>query len=310
MSPAPAVSAHEPEGRALVGLPFVQRLFVRLRAHGLSRHAAELAFWSFLALLPLAVMAALLVSRLVHTDTPAGVALLEALPRNMRELLRGELDRVALWHAAPVTLVAGVTFLWLSSNALLAVFAGVERIARAAPDPRRGRLAALGLSAIVAVVGAALFCLVGGVGWIALLAGQSPARVEAFESSSFGSGVRVVLGGALWLGAIYGVLRFSTPRTARGFMPVAPGAILTVGAQVGLASGGRFYLRELAERGAFVAAVSSIAITIGGLFLAAAAVFVGAAFNQQLGERVRLRLRARRRLDALRRKHVDALADR
>lgn len=301
-------SSPEPEERALVGLAFVKRLLGRLREHGIWARSAELAFWLLLALLPLAVLAALLVSRLVHTDSPAGAALLDALPRNTRELLRGELDRVALWNAAPVALLAGITFVWLSSNAALALFAGVDRVTSAAQDRRPGRLSALALSAAVAVVGAALFCLVGGVSWVALLAGYAPARVEAFESSSLGSGVRVVLGGALWLGAIHGIFWFSLPKATRRFMPIAPGAILTVGAQVGLAWGGRFYLRELAEHGPFVAAISSLAITVVALFLSAAAIFVGVEFNQYLGERLRLRLRARRKLSALKRRRMGQLA--
>lgn len=298
----------QPPERALVGLPFVKRLLGRLREHGIWSRAAELAFWMFVSLLPLAVMAALLVSRLVHTDSPAGAPLLEALPRNVRDLLRGELERVSTWRAAPIALLAALSFLWSSSNAALVVFAGVDRLTGARREARHGRLSAIALSAIVALVGAVLFCLVGGVGWIALLAGYSPAPVEAFESSNLGSGVRVVVGGALWLAAISGIFWFSLPKTSRRFMPTVPGAIVTVGVQVGMASGGRFYLRELAESGPFVAAVSSIAITILALFLSAAAIFVGVEFNHHLGERLRLRIRARRKLRVLKRRRVDALA--
>ena len=51
-----------------------------------------------------------------------------------------------------------------------------------------------------------------------------------------------------------------------------------------------------------------LAITVVALFLSAAAIFVGVEFNQYLGERLRLRLRARRKLGALKRRRVEQLA--
>ncbi|MFO0614147.1 MAG: YhjD/YihY/BrkB family envelope integrity protein [Polyangiaceae bacterium] len=147
-----------------------------------------------------------------------------------------------------------------------------------------------------------MFSFVTGVSWIAALAGYPPELVAAFESSSLGSATRVVLGGAVWIAALHGLFWVATPRRERPLRPIAPGAVLAAGIQVGVASGARFYLGEIAQTGAFVTALASVALTIAALYSSAASIFLGAEVNRQLGERWRRDLRARLRLERMRRR--------
>lgn len=302
----PSSAALEDEGAPLVGGRFARQLLARLALRRVGARAAELALWLFLALLPASLLGALFVSRIVPMDTAAGAALLDALPRATREILGGELHRVAAWPAGLIGCLALAALLWIASNAVLAVFRFVDDLVGV--QRPRGLWVAARVAAPITLASVGVLLLVGGVTWIAVLAGCQPARVEAFETSNVGSGVRVVLGGALWFASVFELFRAALPRHARRFMPIAPGALLTLGIQVGMASGARFYLRLVAEGGALATIVGSLAIAIAALYASAAAVFVGVEFNLLLGERLRLRLRARRKLHAMRRRQARALA--
>lgn len=304
--PPASASLVSDEGAPLVGGRFARQLLARLAARRIGARSAELALWLFLTLLPAMLLGGLFVSRIIPIDTAAGAALLDALPRATRELLGGELHRVARWPAALVACLGLASLVGLASNAVLAVFRSADELV-GSKSPR-GRWAAARVTFAIAVASVGVLLLVGGVTWIAILAGFEPARVEAFETSNVGSGVRVVLGGALWFGAVFGLFRAALPRHTRRFMPVAPGALLTLGIQVGMAAGATFYLRLVAEWGALATLVGSLAITVSALYACAAAVFIGMEFNALLGERVRLRLRARRKLAGMRRRHARAFA--
>src|SRR5690349_6588919 len=89
--------------------------------------AAEMAFWLFLALIPLAVVAGLIAAKLAVNDTTGTVsAALDSAPAATRELLSHELGAVAAWNGGAVAPTAIIVFLWLASSGVHAVFDAME----------------------------------------------------------------------------------------------------------------------------------------------------------------------------------------
>src|SRR5689334_12692983 len=114
-------------------LDWMQCLWKRLgtdRALGL---AAEMAFWLFLSLLPMAAVGGLITAKFATGNWAAAAALLGSLPQASREMIANELERVAAWNGGKVGVSAGLMFLWLASSGIHSVFDGIEIETEAAP---------------------------------------------------------------------------------------------------------------------------------------------------------------------------------
>src|SRR6476469_93827 len=88
----------------------VKRMFVhldRVRTFGL---AAEMAFWLFLSLIPLAAVAGLVAARFATQHASAAGPFLMALPPSTRQFVQGELGNVAAWNGGTVALPAIAMF--------------------------------------------------------------------------------------------------------------------------------------------------------------------------------------------------------
>jgi membrane protein len=255
------------------------------RSFGLS---AEMAFWLFLSLLPLAAVAGLVTARLASSGQGATLApLLESLPRATRDLLTGELGKVAAWNGGKVGVGAGLMFVWLASSGVHSIFDGIELESDAAPRPWwKKRL--LGIGTCVALsIGVALLALLGtGLGWLWHLVGRS-ASLPAFQ---VGSGVggqvaRLAIGAAVSFGLVCGLYRVALPPDdRRASMPIAPGALVAVLLQIAVGYGYGFYIQKAGDGGAYQAGLASIGVTLMALYLLCLVLLVGTKVNEMLGE--------------------------
>lgn len=120
MNPGSASRKSSPSGRptrsALPGEQFV----LRLLAHNAFETAASVAFWFFLSLVPLLVLAGYLVGQVARArgvDDLVG-PLLEVVPGSAEGLLRSELERLAGAHGTSLAPLGVVGFLWTASSGL------------------------------------------------------------------------------------------------------------------------------------------------------------------------------------------------
>ena len=106
--------------------------FDRARSFGL---AAEMAFWLFLSLLPLAAVAGLVVARFAMHDGAAMSGVMSSLPPAVRELLSKELASVSAWNEGAVAPAAAATFVWLASSNVHTIFDSLELETKATARP-------------------------------------------------------------------------------------------------------------------------------------------------------------------------------
>jgi uncharacterized BrkB/YihY/UPF0761 family membrane protein len=97
-----------------------ERFVLRLLAHNAFETAASVAFWFFLSLVPLLVLAGYLVGQVARTrgvDDLVG-PLLEVVPGTAEGLIRTELERLAGSRGTSIAPLGVVGFLWTASSGL------------------------------------------------------------------------------------------------------------------------------------------------------------------------------------------------
>ncbi len=264
----------------------------RSRSLGIS---AEMAFWLFLSLLPLAAVAGLITAKLASGNWSATAPLLESLPLATRELIATELGKVAAWNGGKVGIGAGLMFVWLASSGIHSIFDGLEIESDAAPRPWwRKRLLALA-TCVALSLGVALLTVLGtGLGWLwKFVGGSTLLETLALESSVVGHVVRLLVGAAVSFGLVSGLYWISLPPGTRKSMPIAPGALLAIGLQIILGFGYGFYITKAGDGGAYQGALASIGVTLTALWLFCLVLLVGIKVNEMLGERRRALAAAR-----------------
>jgi membrane protein len=249
--------------------------------------AAEMAFWLLLSLLPLAAVAGLVTAKLALGNWSTASGLLASLPETTREMVGGELGRVAAWNGGKVGLGACLMFVWLASSGAHAIFDGIELESGATPRPWwKKRLLAAG-TCVGLSLGSAMLALLGaGLGGLAqLVSGSTLSRVLELSSSVPGQIVRLCIGAAVAFGLVSGLYWIALPPGARRSMPVARGALLAIGLQIALGFGYGFYIKKAGDGGAYQAGLASIGVTAIALYLFCLALLVGIKVNQMVGER-------------------------
>jgi membrane protein len=275
------------EGFTARPLAWVRCIWTRLergRALGL---AAEMAFWLFLSMLPLAAVAGLITAKLATGSPSTTAPLLESLPHATREMVGAELGRVAAWKGGKVGVGAGLMFIWLASSGVHAVFDAIELGSEAAPRPWwKKRLLAIG-GCVALSLGAGLLAVLGaGLGWLwQFVGGSTLLEALRLESSVLGEIVRLVIGAVVSFGLVAGLYWIALPPGARRSMPIAPGALVAVGLQIALGFGFGFYIKQVGDRGAYLAGLASIGVTLMALYLFCVVLLVGIKVNEMLGER-------------------------
>src|SRR5450631_2819209 len=99
------------------------RQWSRRRMPGL---AAEAAFWLFFALIPLVAVTGLIAARIAKQNMDRWMPILAGAPPATQELVTAELNRVSAWNSGTVGPIAALTFLWLASSRIHALFDALE----------------------------------------------------------------------------------------------------------------------------------------------------------------------------------------
>ena len=292
MSPGRARVGGTP-GRRLEGaLAWLKDFIGELERSRTTGMAAEMAFWLFLSLVPLAAVAGLVVAK-VAVSSEDVTALLASLPAETRDLVSRQLKHVAGWNGGSVAAPAALVFVWLASGGIHAVFDVLEVKAGASRPWWKKR--ALALASCVALsLGTAIIAIVatGLNGFLAFLRGTMP--IAQLESRAGMKGIldsvlRLGVGGLTALGLVAGLYLVGIPRVARKRTPVLPGAMVAVALQAALGYGYIFYLSKVGARSAYQAGLSIIGVTMIALYLLSVALLVGAELNHVVGRRKRSR---------------------
>jgi membrane protein len=268
---------------------WLQPLIVSLTRGRTLGLAAEMAFWIFLAMVPLAAVAGFAAARVATSNESVLPSLLSSLPEAARDLIVNQVRQVAAWRGGALAPVAVATFVWLASSGVQAIFDALEvQSGTSRPWWKRRLLALLACILLsVGVAGAAL--LVSGLGWLRSLLGRAAPIVFDAE----GAAVRNVLGrlaaAALAVGMVAALYRIGIPREARSRMALLPGAVLAVILQGAMGWTYGTYVGRFGEGGAYLAGLAVIAVTLMTLWLFSVALLLGATFNGVVAERRRNR---------------------
>jgi membrane protein len=246
--------------------------------------AAEMAFWLFLALIPLAAVAGLVAAKVAANSSDVAV-MLDSLPPETRRLVSKQLGHVAAWKGGAVGAPAAVVFMWLASGGIHSVFDLLEVKAGLARPWWRKRLIALGSCLGLSIGTAIIAVLAGGLRRVlAFMHGTVWSAGLEREAGMFDSAVRSTLGMLTAVGLVAGLYYIGIPRRARSRLPVVPGALLAVGLQVMLGYGYVFYLSKVGVQSAYQAGLSIIGVTMIALYLSSFALLVGASLNSMLSK--------------------------
>ncbi len=254
--------------------------------------AAEMAFWLFLSLVPLAAVAGLAVAKIAVSSTEV-TSLLASLPAETRDLVSRQLNEVAAWNGGSVAAPAALVFIWLGSGGVHAVFDVLEVKAGTSRPWWKKRALALATCVALSIGTALIAVLAAGLSRVvAFLRGTIP--ISRFESEAGLTGIvdtllRFGVGGLTALGLVAGLYLVGVPRTARKRTPVLPGALVAVALQAALGYGYVFYLSKVGARSAYQAGLSIIAVTMIALYLLSVALLVGAELNPMVARRRRAR---------------------
>lgn len=254
--------------------------------------AAEMAFWLFLSLVPLAAVAGLVVAK-VAVSSDEVTSLLASLPAETRELVSRQLKHVAAWNGGSVAAPAALVFVWLASGGIHAVFDVLEVKTGATRPWWKKRALALAGCVVLSVGTAIIAILATGLSSVlAILRGTvhlAQLESRAGVTGLFDSVLRIGVGALTALGLVAGLYLVGIPRTARKRTPILPGAIVAVLLQTALGYGYVFYLSKVGVHSAYQAGLSIIGVTMIALYLFSIALLVGAELNHMVGRRRRSR---------------------
>jgi membrane protein len=254
----------------------------RVRTFGL---AAELAFWLFLSLIPLAAVAGLVAAKLATQHWSAVAPLLTSLPPMARDMIRDELTHVAAWNGGAVAAPAAAVFVWLASSGVHAVFDALEIQTSSSRSWVKKRLLAIATCFALSIGVAALALLSTGVDWIGRFLKGLPLAGAAVESSALGTVLRIATGGLVAFALNAGLYWVGIPHQDRKRLPIWPGALLAMVLEATLGLGYGFYIGKAGDGGAYQGALAVIGVTLMALYLLSVAVLVGAELNRYLGQR-------------------------
>jgi membrane protein len=278
----PLAQYRAPLARALDA---IKRMFKHLndvRTFGL---AAEMAFWVFLSLIPLAAVAGLVSARLAVHHWGAVAPLLTSLPPAAQRFIADRLVGVAAWNGGTVGLPAALVFAWLASSGVHAVFDALEIQTQSSRPWWKKRLLALGACVGLSIGFGALALIATGLGWITRLLTNVPLVGAAEQSTLTERAVRVVAGGLVLFGLNAGLFWVGVPQCHRRRTPIAPGALLATFLETALGASYALYIHTTGTGDAYQGALAIIGITMTTLYLVSVAILVGAELNRFLAVR-------------------------
>ena len=267
-------------GRVRAWLDPMLRGIARARTFGL---AAEMSFWVFLSLVPLAAVAGLVAARLAVSHRPLEGTFLSSVEPEARHLIEAQVESVAHWNSG-VAPVAAIMFVWLASTGVHSIFDALAVQSETTRPWWKKRLLAiatcLGMSVGVALLG----LLAIGFDRLAILAGRAlplPARGATLAHDV----ARSALGFVITVAMIAALYYVGIPREARYRTPILPGALLAATLLIALGWGYRLYLSSVGGEDAWLGGLAIIAVTLTTLWLFSVALLLGAQVNTVLRDR-------------------------
>ena len=261
---------------------------VRARTFGL---AAEMSFWLFLALVPLAAVAGLAVAKIAIARPWLATWALSPVPVQLREPILRQVDRVAALPGSSLAPFAALTFLWLAASGVKAVFDALEVQTGTKRSWWIKRLLAIGTCVGLSVGVAAVALLGAGLDWIEAVAGRSlPPSLLRVEHGPLGSTIRWSVGAAIAVGMVAGLYRVGVPRGGPRRAPVLPGAAFAVTLNSVLGWGYAWYLSHGVvggAGGAYKAGLTVVGVSLMTLWLFSVALLAGAELNCLLAKHLR-----------------------
>jgi membrane protein len=255
----------------------------RARTLGL---AAEMSFWVFLALVPLAAIAGYVAARLAASHAWLAAS---AVPPQVRDLIAPQLEQLAGWRGGAIAPIAAATFLWLASSGVHAIFDAVEVQTGTSRPWWKKRLLAIA-ACLALAVGVGLLALLGaGLDRIeSLLGAHLPPFLAGLGRGTGSQMVRIALGVIVAFAMVSGLYRVAIPPKCGRHFPVVPGAALAVVLQAALGWGYGVYVTRLGGGGgAYMAGLAVVGVTLMTLWLLSVALLLGAQLNRVLAERLR-----------------------
>jgi membrane protein len=244
--------------------------------------AAQVAFWVFLALLPLAAVVGLVVSRFAIANAGVAASVTSSLPSASRALVADEMTRVANWNGGAVAPVAAVMFVWLASGGVPSVFDALELQVGVARPWWKKKLIALAMCVAISVGAAAIGFLTAGTAWIFHFIGRAvPPAVESTFSPVWAI-ARFAMALVIAASVVSGIYWIGTPPSARRRAPILPGALFAAIFNALCGWGYGLYLSEAGVGEGYEAGLAVIGVTLTSLYLVAVGVLVGASLNQHL----------------------------
>jgi len=255
----------------------------RARTFGL---AAEMSFWLFFALVPLAAIAGLVAARLAKARLGALSSVLDAVPSDVRELVARQVTDVAALRGGTLAPVAAGTFFWLASSGVSAIFDGLEVQTGTSRPWWKKRLLAIATCIAFSIAGALLALLGAGLDRLgALVGGGLPAAILELAHGPMAQAARWGAGAIITVGMVAGLYRVAVPREGRARSPVLPGALVAVAMQAALGWGYGVYVTRLGgDGGAYLAGLAVVGVTLTTLWLFCVALLLGAQLNRVLGD--------------------------
>ena len=258
----------------------------RARTLGL---AAEMSFWLFLSLVPLAAVAGLVAAKIATQRAGAVGALLSSVPADARALLSAQVAQVAQWSGRRVAPLGIGMFVWLASSGVHSIFDALEVQAGVGRPWWKKRALAIGACIGLSIGVAILGLLAVGLGWLEALAGRTVPHAP-MEGTIAGLVARAAFGIAVAIGMVAALYRVGIPREARrrvrgGRIIVLPGALLAVALIAALGWGYRVYVSATGTGDAYRGSLAVIGITLMTLWLFSLALLLGAELNRVAAER-------------------------
>jgi membrane protein len=256
--------------------------------------AAAIAFWFFLSLVPLLVLAGFLVGQVVRTrgvDALVG-PLLDVIPGTAEGIVRAEVERLAGGNTAPLAPLGAAGYLWTASSGLhnlMDVFETAGQLKRR--SWWKQRTLALGW----VILGLATMCL---LAWLLVQidlalhdhAHRTAARVQGLlrrrghkelhtpKEQMIAAALLLVVGMSL----LAGFYRFAIEHPKRVRRRIWPGTFTAVACWLVVSWAFGAYVVSIADYALYYGGLAAVAVLLVWLYLTSLSLIVGAEINAQL----------------------------
>lgn len=272
---------------ALTILTDLKETLVRFLSHDGPVMAGHLAFLSLLGLFPFLIFLVALAGFAGQTEAGANAVafMFDNLPEDVRSVLEGPVKRLLNQSRGGILTFGVLAAIWAASSAIDAARHAIDRAYEAGNPPAfwLRRLQGLGLVILAAtsiLLGMSIFVL-GPVVWEAVV--YFLPFLEAW--SGFANGIRLASSALLFFAALCGLYFALKPRHKGRFVPVAPGASLTLLLWLGVGSAFSIYLQYFGNYDVTYGSLAGAMIALVFFYLVGAAFILGAELNATIARR-------------------------